>query len=113
MTEHQLKEKNIPYEKATFPWQANGRALVTRSLPGLTKVLFDPSSQRIIGAGILGAHAGDLIGEMSLAIEMGAVITDLALTIHPHPTFIESLGLACELGEGTITDLIAPLKKAL
>jgi len=109
-TEQQLTTQKIPFKKAVFPWLANGRAIVTRNLPGLTKVLIDPESERILGAGILGAHAGDLIGEMTLAIEMGAVLTDIVLTIHPHPTFVETIALACEVAEGSITDLIPTVR---
>ncbi len=112
LTEQQLIAHQIPFKKATFPWIANGRALVTRNLPGLTKVLIDPASERILGAGILGTHAGDLIAEMTLAIEMGAVLTDLVLTIHPHPTFSETLALSGEMLNGSIIDLIPSVKSS-
>ncbi|MBM4223024.1 MAG: dihydrolipoyl dehydrogenase [Gammaproteobacteria bacterium] len=109
-TEHALIEKGQPYEKATFPWRANGRAIATRSSAGLTKVLTDPHSDRILGAGITGVHAGDLISEFSLAIEMGARVSDLSLTIHPHPTYAETLAHACEMLDGTVTEVLQQKK---
>ncbi len=111
LTEKEAKEQNIAYEKAVFPWMASGRALSMGREEGLTKLLFCPSSKRIIGAGIVGINAGDLIAETSLAIEMGCDVEDLALTIHPHPTLSESIPLASEIFEGTITDLYLPKKK--
>lgn len=111
LTEVEAKAKNISYEKATFPWMASGRALSIGREEGFTKLLFDPTSHRILGAGIVGPHAGDLIAEAVLAIEMGCEAEDLALTIHPHPTLSETVGLAAEIFEGSITDLFMPKKK--
>lgn len=111
LTEREAKEKNIPYEKGAFPWAASGRALSIGRDEGLTKVLFDPISHRLLGAGIVGPHAGDLIAEAALAIEMGCDAEDIALTIHPHPTLSETLAGATEIFEGTITDLYLPKKK--
>lgn len=111
LTEKEAKEKNIPYEKATFPWMASGRALSMGRGEGMTKLLFCPETKRILGAGIVGVNAGDLISEPSLAIEMQCDVEDIALTIHPHPTLSESVPLAAEIFEGTITDLYMPKKK--
>ena len=94
-----------------FPWAASGRSLSLGRDEGLTKVLFDEATARIIGCGIVGPNAGDLIAEAALAIEMGADAEDIGLTIHPHPTLSETIGMAAEMFEGTITDLIAPKKK--
>lgn len=113
LTETEAKAKNIPYEKGVFPWIASGRALSMGRDEGLTKVLFDPKTHRIIGAGIVGAHAGDLISEAVLAIEMGCDATDIALSIHPHPTLSETIAMATEVFEGTITDLFLPKKKVV
>ncbi len=111
LTEKEAKEKKIDYEKAVFPWVASGRALSMGREEGMTKLLFDPKSKRILGAGIVGVNAGDLITEASLAIEMECDVEDIALTIHPHPTLSEPIGLAAEIFEGTITDLYMPKKK--
>lgn len=111
LTEIVAKEKNIPYEKAVFPWLASGRSLGQGRDEGLTKLLFDPKTQRILGAGIVGPNAGELIAEMALAIEMGCEAEDIALTIHPHPTLSETVMLASEIFEGTITDLYMPKEK--
>ena len=111
LTETFAKEKNIPYEKAVFPWLASGRSLGQARDEGLTKLLFEPKTQRILGAGIVGPNAGELIGEIALAIEMGCEAEDIALTIHPHPTLSETIMLANEIFEGTITDLYMPKKK--
>ncbi|MEN9471682.1 MAG: dihydrolipoyl dehydrogenase [Pseudomonadota bacterium] len=111
LTETFAKEKNIPYEKAVFPWLASGRSLGQARDEGLTKLLFEPKTQRILGAGIVGPNAGELIGEIALAIEMGCEAEDIALTIHPHPTLSETIMLASEIFEGTITDLYMPKKK--
>ena len=94
-----------------FPWAANGRSLSTGRDEGLTKVLFDDATGRIIGCGIVGPHAGDLIAEATLAIEMGADAEDIGLTIHPHPTLSETFGMAAEAFEGTLTDLYMPKKR--
>lgn len=111
LTELVAKEKNISYEKAVFPWLASGRSLGQGRDEGLTKLLFDPKTQRILGAGIVGPNAGELISEIALAIEMGCEAEDIALTIHPHPTLSETVMLATEIFEGTITDLYMPKKK--
>ena len=111
LTETFAKEKNIPYEKAVFPWLASGRSLGQARDEGLTKLLFEPKTQRILGAGIVGPNAGELIGEIALAIEMGCEAEDIALTIHPHPTLSETIMLASEIFEGTITDLYMTKKK--
>ena len=111
LTEGEAKEKKIEYEVGKFPWAASGRALGNDRSEGFTKLLFDPDSKRIIGAGIVGVNAGDLISECALAIEMGCEAEDIALTIHPHPTLSESVAMAAEVFDGTITDLYMPRKK--
>jgi len=111
LTEREAKEKGIDYERGTFPWSASGRSLALGREDGATKLLIDPATERILGAGIVGPHAGDLIAEAALAIEMGCEARDLALTIHPHPTLSETLGLAAEDFEGTLTDLYKPRKR--
>ncbi|MGA9667237.1 MAG: dihydrolipoyl dehydrogenase [Gallionella sp.] len=111
LTETQAKAQGIEYEKASFPWAASGRALSVGREEGATKVLLDPASRRILGAGIVGVNAGELIAEAVLALEMGADMEDIGLTIHPHPTLSETLGFAAEMAEGTITDLLVPRKK--
>ena len=105
VTEDQCKLENITYEKGVFPWSASGRSLTIGRKEGLTKLLFDPQSKKIIGGGIVGTNAGDLIAEISLAIEMNCDVEDIALTVHPHPTLAESIALAAEAFEGTITEL--------
>ena len=111
LTETQAKAQGIEYEKASFPWAASGRALSIAREEGATKVLLDPQSRRILGMGIVGVNAGELIAEGVLALEMGADMEDMGLTIHPHPTLSETLCFAAEMAEGTITDLYAPKKK--
>lgn len=111
LTEKEAKEKGIPYEKATFPWAASGRALSMGREEGMTKLIFCPDTNRLLGAGIVGVNAGDLIAETSLAIEMCCDVEDIALTIHPHPTLSETIAQAAEAFEGTITDLYLPKKK--
>jgi dihydrolipoamide dehydrogenase len=108
LTETEAVAQTIDYEKAVFPWQASGRALSLGRPEGVTKILIDPSSRRVLGMGITGVNAGDLIAEATLAIEMGADAEDLGLTIHPHPTLSETVMNAAEMAEGTITDLYAP-----
>jgi len=110
VTEQEAKDKNIAYSKGVFPWLASGRSLSLGRDEGLTKVLIDKQTNCIIGAGIVGTNAGDLIAEATLAIEMGCDIEDLALTIHPHPTLSETLCQAAEILDGTITDLYMPKK---
>ena len=110
LTEEQCKAKGIAYEKGLFPWAASGRAIANGRDEGFTKLIFDANTHRIIGGGIVGTHAGDLIGEVCLAIEMGADAVDIGKTIHPHPTLGESVGLAAEAAHGHCTDL-PPVKK--
>jgi dihydrolipoamide dehydrogenase len=110
-TEAQLKQQGIDYDKGVFPWMASGRSLSMGRDEGMTKVLFDKATHQVIGAGIVGTNAGELISEVSLAIEMGCNAEDLSLTIHPHPTLSESVAMATEVFEGTITDLYIPKKK--
>jgi len=110
LTEEQCKVQGIAYEKGLFPWAASGRAIANGRDEGFTKLLFDANTHRIIGGGIVGTHAGDLIGEVCLAIEMGADAVDIGKTIHPHPTLGESIGLAAEAHHGSCTDL-PPSKK--
>jgi dihydrolipoamide dehydrogenase len=110
-TEQQAKSDGLDFEVAKFPWAASGRALGIDRTEGFTKLLFDNGSKRIIGAGIVGPHAGDLISECALAIEMDCEAGDIGLTIHPHPTLSESVAMAAEIFDGTITDLYMPKKK--
>lgn len=105
LTENQAKEQGIKVKKGVFPWMASGRSLSMGRDDGITKLLFDPDNKRLLGAGITGQGAGDLIAELALAIEMGADAEDIALTVHPHPTLSETVGLASEAFLGTITDL--------
>jgi dihydrolipoamide dehydrogenase len=111
LTEEQCKAKGIAYEKGLFPWAASGRAIANGRDEGFTKLLFDKETHRIIGGGIVGTHAGDLIGEVCLAIEMGADAIDIGKTIHPHPTLGESVGMAAEVAHGSCTDLPPQKKK--
>ena len=111
LTETEAKAQNRSYEKGTFPWAASGRALALTRSEGFTKLLFDPKTKQILGGAIVGTNAGDLIGEVALAIEMNCVAADIGLTIHPHPTLAETVGLAAEAFEGTITDLYIPKKR--
>ncbi len=111
LTETEARANDIPYEKASFPWAASGRALSLGRPDGLTKLLVDPETRRVLGAGIVGVSAGDLIAETVHALEMGADAEDLALTVHPHPTLSETVGFAAEIAEGTITDLYVPKRK--
>jgi len=111
LTETQAKAQGIAYEKASFPWAASGRALSMGRDEGLTKLLYDPDTMRILGAGIVGSNAGELIAETVLALEMGADMEDIGLTIHPHPTLSETVGFAAEMADGSITDLYLPKKK--
>jgi len=112
LTETQAKQQGIDYGKGVFPWMASGRALSQASPEGMTKLLFDPATERLLGAGITGRHAGDLIAEAALAIEMNADAEDIGLSIHPHPTLAETLGLAAEVFGGVVTDLYAPKRRA-
>ena len=108
VTENEAKAAGVAYGKGVFPWAASGRSLTLGRSEGMTKVLFDEASGRIIGCGITGPSAGDLIAEAVLAIEMGADAADIGLTIHPHPTLSETVAMAAEAFEGTITDLYLP-----
>ena len=111
-TEDQLKAEGRKFHRAAFPWAASGRAIANGRDEGFTKLLVDAETHQIIGGGIVGTHAGDLIGEICLAVEMGAEPADIAHTIHPHPTLGESIGMAAEVFEGTCTDL-PPVKKVV
>nr|WP_223787003.1 dihydrolipoyl dehydrogenase [Marinicella sp. NBU2979] len=110
LTENDAKENGTKYEVGKFPWAASGRAIGNDRTEGFTKLLFDPETDRILGAGIVGTNAGELISELCLAIEMGCEAADIGLTIHPHPTLAESVAMAAEAFEGTITDLYMPKK---
>lgn len=111
LTEMQAKQEGIPYEKGSFPWAASGRALGMAREEGTTKLLFDPETHRVLGGGVVGLSAGDLIAEITHAVEMGSEAADLGLTIHPHPTLSETIAFAAEAYEGTITDLYLPQQK--
>jgi len=110
LTETEAEKQGIAYEKAVFPWAASGRAITMTRDEGMTKLLFDKVSKKILGAGMVGPHAGELIAETVLALEMGADMQDIGLTIHPHPTLSETVLFAAELAEGTITDLYVSKK---
>ena len=111
LTETDAKQQGVAYEKASFPWAASGRALAMGRDDGLTKLLYDPATKRILGAGIVGTNAGELIAETVLALEMGAGMEDIGLTIHPHPTLSETTFFAAETALGSITDLYIPRKR--
>ncbi|HET9094834.1 MAG TPA: dihydrolipoyl dehydrogenase [Solirubrobacteraceae bacterium] len=111
LTETEAKARGVEYEKAVFPWSASGRALGLGRPEGLTKLLFEPGSDRLIGAGIVGVGAGDLIAETVLALEAGLNAQDIALAIHPHPTLSETIAFAAELQDGSITDLLPPRRR--
>ena len=111
LTEKEAKEQGINYETATFPWAASGRAIASDATNGMTKMIFDKDTARVIGGAMVGTNAGEMLGEIGLAIEMGADAEDVGLTIHAHPTLNESIGLACEIFEGSITDLPNPKAK--
>jgi dihydrolipoamide dehydrogenase len=105
LTEEQCQAQGIEVGKAVFLWAASGRAIANGRDEGFTKLLFDAATRRVIGGGIVGTHAGDLIGEVCLAVEMGCDPVDVGKTIHPHPTLCESIGMAAEVLEGVCTDL--------
>jgi len=111
VTENEAKAAGVAYGKGTFPWAASGRSLSLGRSEGLTKLIFDETTERVIGCGIVGPSAGDLISEVGLAIEMGADAADIGLTVHPHPTLSETVAFSAEAFEGTITDLYLPRKK--
>jgi len=106
LSENEAKEKGIAYKKGSFPWMANGRALSAVAAEGVSKALFDEKTGRLLGAGICGKNAGELISEAVIALEMGTVAEDIALSIHPHPTLSETFAVAAELAEGTATDTL-------
>jgi dihydrolipoamide dehydrogenase len=108
LTEIEARKQGIDFGKGVFPWVASGRSLTLNRDEGLTRILFDNATHRVIGAGIVGTHAGDLISELALAIEMGCDAADIGLTIHPHPTLSETVAFAAEAFEGTLTDLYLP-----
>ncbi|MBV9680801.1 MAG: dihydrolipoyl dehydrogenase, partial [Solirubrobacterales bacterium] len=112
LTETEAREQGTDYDKAVFPWAASGRALSLGRDEGMTKLLFDPEMHRLLGAGIVGVNAGELIAETVHALELGSDAEDIALTVHPHPTLTETIGFAAEMAEGTITDLMPPRKRA-
>jgi dihydrolipoamide dehydrogenase len=111
LTETEAKANGTPYEKKQIPWAASGRALSLGRPEGFTKLLFDKQNGRVLGGGIVGPGAGDLIAEIGLAVEMGADAADIGLTIHPHPTLSETIAFAAEAFEGTLTDLYMPKKR--
>ncbi len=111
LTENDAKAQDVKYEKATFPWAASGRALGLGRPEGFTKLLFDPETDRLLGAGVVGVGAGDLIAETVLALEAGLNARDIALAIHPHPTLSETIAFAAEMQDGSITDLLPPRKR--
>jgi dihydrolipoamide dehydrogenase len=106
LTEGDAAQRGVAVEKAVYPWAASGRALGISRSEGLTKLLFEPESRRLVGAGVVGVHAGELIAELALAIEQGADVWDVALTVHPHPSLSETVGLAAEWAAGTVTDVL-------
>jgi dihydrolipoamide dehydrogenase len=110
LTEDEAKAQGVKLKKGLFPWTASGRAIANGRDEGFTKLLFDEGTHRIVGGGIVGTHAGDMIGEVALAIEMGADAVDIGKTIHPHPTLGESIGLAAEVAHGSCTD-VPPARK--
>jgi dihydrolipoamide dehydrogenase len=110
LTEDEAKARGVAITKGLFPWSASGRAIANGRDEGFTKLLFDAQTHRIVGGAIVGTHAGDMIGEIALAIEMGADAVDIGSTIHPHPTLGESLGMAAEVAHGTCTD-VPPQRK--
>lgn len=111
LTEKEAKEQGVNYEAAVFPWAASGRAIAQAATDGMTKMIFDKDTGRVIGGAIIGTNAGEMLGEIGLAIEMGADAEDVALTIHAHPTLNESIGMAAEVFEGSITDMPNPKAK--
>jgi dihydrolipoamide dehydrogenase len=110
VTETEAKDSGRKLEKGMFPWMASGRSLALNRDEGFTKLLFDPETHRVVGGGIVGTNAGELISEVALAIEMGATASDIGLTVHPHPTLSETVAFAAEAFEGTLTDLFIPKK---
>ncbi|MDF7669944.1 dihydrolipoyl dehydrogenase [Orbaceae bacterium ESL0721] len=111
MTEKEAKEKGVPYEVSIFPWSASGRAIASDCAEGMTKLIFEKNSGRLLGGAVVGANGGELLGEITLGVEMNCNAEDIALTVHAHPTLHESIGLAAEIYEGSITDLPNPKAK--
>jgi dihydrolipoamide dehydrogenase len=111
LTETEARASGTEFEKGSFPWAASARSLTLGRDEGLTKLLFDPATHRLLGGGIVGPNAGDLIAEVALAIEMGADAADIALTVHPHPTLSETVAMSAEAFDGTLTDLYLPRRK--
>jgi dihydrolipoamide dehydrogenase len=111
VTENEAKAAGVKYGKGVFPWVASGRSLSLGRDEGMTKLLFDEATHRLIGAAAVGPNAGELIAETALAVEMGADATDIGLTVHPHPTLSETVGMAAEAFEGIITDLYLPKRR--
>jgi dihydrolipoamide dehydrogenase len=112
MTETEAKARGVAYGKGAFPWVASGRSLSIGRDDGFTKLIFDSETHRVIGGAVVGTNAGELIGEIALAIEMGCDAADIGLTIHPHPTLSETVAFAAEAFEGTLTDLYLPKRKS-
>jgi len=111
LTETAAKAQGVAVERSSFPWAASGRSLSLGRDEGLTKLLFDPQTHRLVGGGIVGPNAGELIAEVTLAIEMGADAADIGLTVHAHPTLSETVAFAAEAHEGTLTDLYLPKRR--
>ncbi|MBA64461.1 MAG: dihydrolipoyl dehydrogenase [Candidatus Marinimicrobia bacterium] len=111
LTENEAQEQGIKYELGEFPWAASGKAMILNASQGKTKILFDPETKHVLGGGVVGPSAGDIISEIALALEMGSDAEDISLTVHPHPTLGETVASAAEMFEGTITDLFIPKKK--
>jgi dihydrolipoamide dehydrogenase len=112
LTEDDARKQGTSVTKGHFPWTASGRAIANGRAEGFTKLLFDASNHRLLGGAIVGTHAGDLIAEVALAVEMGADAVDIGKTIHPHPTLSESVGMAAEAAEGVCTELAPPRKRS-
>jgi dihydrolipoamide dehydrogenase len=110
LTEIEAQAQGVAFKKGQFPWMASGRSLSLGRDEGFTKLLFDPETHQILGGGIVGTNAGELISEVALAIEMGADAADIGLTVHPHPTLSETVAFAAEAFDGTLTDLYIPKK---
>jgi dihydrolipoamide dehydrogenase len=110
LTETEAKARGIAFKKGSFPWVASGRSLSLGRDEGFTKLLFDPENHRVLGGGIVGTNAGELISEVALAVETGCDAADIGLTIHPHPTLSETVAAAADALEGTLTDLYIPKK---
>ena len=110
LTETEAAAKGVAFRKGMFPWIASGRSLAQGREEGFTKLLFDPQTHRVLGGGLVGPNAGELVAEIALAVEMGADAADIGLTVHPHPTLSETIAFSAEAFEGTLTDLYVPKK---